>query len=109
MTEGLAAELKGHNITANALKPVSVIETPGYLFAQVPRGEMGGDIPEIPTQDSYVEAAVLLAMQTPESFTGRVHDDAEVIGYLANKESRARFRQQNPDYWSARMDAVNPD
>ena len=68
MTEGLAAELKQQNIVVNSLKPVSAIETPGFLFAQVPRDE-GGDeegvvAPDLPPRVSYVEAAVLLATQT---------------------------------------------
>ncbi|MDP6377041.1 MAG: SDR family oxidoreductase [Pseudomonadales bacterium] len=106
MTQGLARELAGQGIAANVLKPLSIIETPGYLFAQVPRDELGDDIPEIPPPDSYVEAAILLALQTPDTFTGRVHNDAEVIGLLADERSRERFRALNPDYWSASMDSV---
>jgi citronellol/citronellal dehydrogenase len=64
MTEGLAAELKQQNIVVNSLKPVSAIETPGFLFAQLPRDEEGVVAPELPPRDSYVEAAVLLATQT---------------------------------------------
>ena len=106
MTEGFAAELKTQGIVVNALKPVGIIETPGYLFAQLPRGESSGEAPEIPSSDSYVEAAVLLALQTTESFTGRVHNDAEVIGLLADQASKDRFRAMNPNYWSASMDAA---
>ena len=106
MTEGFAAELKPQGIVVNALKPVSIIETPGYLFAQVPRDELGGDAPELPPSDSYVEAAILLAIQTPDTFTGQVHNDAEIIGLLADTESKNRFRALNPDYWSAIMDGI---
>lgn len=105
MTEGFADELKSENIAVNALKPVNIIETPGYLFAQVPR-DKPGSAPELPPSDSYVEAAVLLAIQTPDTFTGQVHDDAQVIGLLADAETRARFRTLNPGYWSAIMDGV---
>ncbi len=105
MTEGFADELKAEGIAANALKPVNIIETPGYLFAQVPRDEPGS-APELPPSDSYVEAAVLLALQTPDTFTGQVHNDAEVIGLLSDAETQARFRALNPDYWSAIMDGV---
>jgi NAD(P)-dependent dehydrogenase (short-subunit alcohol dehydrogenase family) len=107
MTEGLANELMDDGIVVNALKPVSIIETPGFLFAQLPRDEMGAELPEIPPPDSYVEAANLLALQTTATFTGRVHNDAEVIGYLADDESKARFRALNPDYWSAIMDSIH--
>jgi citronellol/citronellal dehydrogenase len=106
MTEGLAQELKQQNIVVNALKPVSAIETPGFLFAQVPRDEPGSEFPDLPPQDSYVEAAILLATQSVDSFTGRVHDDAEVIGYLADDETKHRLRQLNPGYWTAIMDAA---
>ena len=104
MTEGLAAELQAQGIVVNALKPVSIIETPGYLFAQVPRGDPGADVPELPPSDSYVEAAVLLAVQTPDTFTGQVHNDAEIIGLLADEESKDNFRALNPDYWATIMD-----
>lgn len=107
MTEGLAIELKQHNIVANALMPVSAIETPGFLFAQLPRDEQGSEMPELPPKDSYVAAAVLLATQTVATFTGRVHNDAEVIGYLADAATKSKFRHLNPDYWSAIMDHVD--
>ena len=106
MTEGLASEHAANGITANALKPVGAIETPGYLFAQVPRGESLSDGRNLPPPDSYVEAAVLLALQTPNSFTGRAHDDAEIIGLLGDDETRARFRELNPESWVAVMDGV---
>jgi NAD(P)-dependent dehydrogenase (short-subunit alcohol dehydrogenase family) len=106
MTEGLAAELKPQGIVVNALKPLSAIETPGFLFAQVPRDAQSTEAPQLPPSDSYVEAAVLLATQTTATFTGRVHDDAEVIGYLADDATQLRLRELNPDYWSVRMDSV---
>lgn len=107
MTEGFAAELKQHNIVVNALKPVSAIETPGFLFAQLPRDEQVDGTPELPPRDSYVEAAILLATQTVDTFTGQVQDDAAVIGHLADSEMKSRFRELNPDYWSAIMDQID--
>jgi len=106
MTEGLAAELKPRSIVVNALKPVGAIETPGFLFAQVPREGRTRAAPELPPPDSYVEAAVLLSVQSTDSFTGRVHNDAEVVGYLADEETKDRFRELNPDSWAAIMDGV---
>jgi NAD(P)-dependent dehydrogenase (short-subunit alcohol dehydrogenase family) len=106
MTQGLAAELKSNGIVVNALKPVNIIETPGYLFAQVPRDGGAVDAPEIPPADSYVEAAILLALQKPDTFTGQIHDDAEIIALLGDEASKSRFRAMNPGYWSARMDTV---
>ena len=104
MTEGFAAELRGKGITVNALKPVGAIETPGFLFAQVPRGDGGGGTPDLPPPDSYVEAAVLLACQTPASYTGQVNNDAEVIANLADEQTKTRLRDLNPDHWNAVMD-----
>ena len=102
MTEGLAAELRDQGITSNALKPVSAIETPGFLFAQVPRGEGQGGV-ELPPPDSYVEAAVLLACQSPETYTGQINNDAEVIANLADEDTKRKLRELNPDYWVAAM------
>lgn len=106
MTEGFAAELKKQGIVVNALLPVSAIETPGFTFAQLPRDEQGSNVPALPPPDSYVEAAILLALQTTETFTGRVHNDAEIIGYLADDRSKDRFRELNPDHWSVVMDSI---
>ena len=103
MTVGFAAELQSEGIVVNALKPVGAIETPGFLFAQVPRDPGGAAAPDLPAPDSYVEAAVLLALQNTD-FTGHVHNDAEVIGHLADDASKNRFKAMNPDYWSAQLD-----
>jgi NAD(P)-dependent dehydrogenase (short-subunit alcohol dehydrogenase family) len=97
MTEGFAAELQSDGIAVNSLKPVSIIQTPGYLAGT----------PEIPPSDSYVEAAILLVLQSAEAFTGRVHNDAEIIGLLADDESKQRFRGLNPDYWIDIMDGAS--
>jgi citronellol/citronellal dehydrogenase len=104
MSEGLAAELRDKGIAVNALKPVGAIETPGFLFAQVPRSEGGGG-PALPPADSYVEASVLLACQTPETWTGHVNNDAEIIARLADETTQRRMRELNPAWWVAAMDA----
>lgn len=106
MSQGLAAELKGAGVAVNALKPVGAIETPGFLFAQVPRDRAGGQgsAPDLPPPDSYVEAAILLACQTPATYTGQVDHDAGVIAALADDETRNRMRAMNPDFWAAAMD-----
>jgi hypothetical protein len=49
--------------------------------------------------DSYVEAAVLLAMQTAATCTGAVLTDAEVVQRFA-PEALARFKEMNPTSWS---------
>jgi citronellol/citronellal dehydrogenase len=108
MTIGLATELKDRNIAVNALKPVGAIETPGLLIGRAP-GQVGGGRPgnpDLPSPDSYVEAAILLAQQTPEAFTGQVCHDAEIIARLADESTRQRFRDENPKQWVAALDAV---
>jgi NAD(P)-dependent dehydrogenase (short-subunit alcohol dehydrogenase family) len=106
MSIGLAQELRDHGIAVNALKPVGAIETPGLLYDRsagrvrpaIPRGGRA-----LPPPDSYVEAAILLALQTPQSFTGQVHNDAEIIARLADEPTREKFRALNPPTWVASM------
>ena len=81
-TIGLAADQKENGIAVNALKPVGAIDTPGLRY----RG--AGTAPvqvrsDLPTPESYVEAAVLLAMQTPDTCTGEVFNDAEAVERLS--------------------------
>jgi citronellol/citronellal dehydrogenase len=106
LTAGFANELKEKGVVVNSLKPTAIIETPGYLYAQVPRKEGEVDANEFPPPDSYVEAATLLALQTTETFTGRVHNDAELIGYLADDATKLKFRDLNPASWTSVMDGV---
>jgi citronellol/citronellal dehydrogenase len=124
MTIGLSRELKDQGIAVNALKPVGGIETPGLLFGRpqgagasapapgqdpmarpAPQAYQPGSRPGLPKPDSYVEAAVLLAMQTPETFTGEVLDDAQVIERLGSEEMKSRFRAENPPNWVQAMTA----
>lgn len=102
---GLAQEQRENGIAVNAFKPVRGIETPGLLFGRAP-GQVGGPRragEEIPPPDSYVEAAILLAMQTPQSFTGQVVDDAQVIARLADAATQERMREINPAAWVTAM------
>ena len=83
MTIGLANELRGDGIAVNCLKPDGGLDTPGIRFAR------GGQIdPEMerlfPKPDNYLEAAVLLAMQTPDTCTGGVFYDSEAIARFAD-------------------------
>ena len=123
MTIGLARELKDQGIAVNAMKPVGGIETPGLLFGRPQGAGAGvpapgqpqvrppaqafapGSRPNLPKPDSYVEAAILLALATPESFTGQVFHDAALIERLASEEMKARFRAENPENWVAAMTA----
>jgi len=125
MSIGLARELKDQGITVNAMKPVGGIETPGLLFGRpqgagagvpapnqnpaarpAPQAYAPGARPGLPSPDSYVEAAVLLALQTPEAFTGQVYNDAQLIEILASDADKARFRSENPPNWVEAMIAA---
>lgn len=108
MTIGLAEEERDNGIAVNALKPVRGVITPGLLFGRAP-GQVGGPRPageEIPPPDSYVEAAILLAMQTPKTFTGQVVDDAQAIARLGDEATRKHMREINPGWWVQAMDAT---
>jgi hypothetical protein len=48
---------------------------------------------------------VLLACQTPETWTGHVNNDAEIIARLADETTQRRMRELNPAWWVAAMDA----
>lgn len=105
MSIGLANDQRENGIAVNALKPVGGIATPGLMFGREPGGARGPR-PEgaaLPPPDSYVEAAVLLALQTPETFTGQVCSDAEVIARLADEATRQWMIEINPESWVAAM------
>lgn len=102
MTRSLANELRDQNISVNALKPVTSIDTPGRLFGRA-EGRRTGAGDDLPTEESYVEAAILLALQTPASFTGQVANDAQLIERFASADAKARFQSENPKSWVAAM------
>jgi NAD(P)-dependent dehydrogenase (short-subunit alcohol dehydrogenase family) len=93
LTVGLAGELLSQNIAVNCLRPVGFIDTPGMLLN-----------PDIRTSDltpphSYVDAAILMAMQTAESYTGQLKTDAEVIRDLADLTTLQHYEAINPCAW----------
>jgi NAD(P)-dependent dehydrogenase (short-subunit alcohol dehydrogenase family) len=102
MTVGLAGELKDKGIAVNCFKPVGGIPTPGTDMGRGRARRQGPD--QRPGPESYVEAAILLAEQTAETFTGQVYHDATLINLLADEETRERFRKENPERWVAAMD-----
>ncbi|MGI8551787.1 MAG: SDR family NAD(P)-dependent oxidoreductase [Dehalococcoidia bacterium] len=105
LAQGLANEHRDNGIAVNTLKPVGGIATPGLLYPRAP-GQVGGPRPsgeQLPPPDSYVEAAVLLALQTPATFTGQVCSDAEVIARLADAATQQHLRGINPPGWAEAM------
>ncbi|HXH23527.1 MAG TPA: SDR family NAD(P)-dependent oxidoreductase [Dehalococcoidia bacterium] len=110
MTLGLANELRQNGIAVNCMKPVGGIETPGLLFGRAP-GQVGGGRPggmNTPPPDSYVEAAVILATMTPETGTGIVMNDAQIINKFCDDATKDRFRKLNGETWAAAMEAPVP-
>jgi len=108
MTIGLANEMRENGIAVNCMKPVRGIDTPGVRYPRA-QGQVGGaDFRPLGARtppDSYVEAAILLAMQTPDRFTGQVFHDAQLIERLADEETKRRFVEMNPPEWVAAMKA----
>ena len=105
MTLGLANELRGSGIAVNCMKPVGGIETPGLLFGRAP-GQVGGGTAGgmgTPPPDSYVEAAVILATRTPETGTGIVMNDAQIIDRFSDDATKQKFRELNGQNWANAM------
>ncbi len=110
LTLGLANEMRANGISVNCMKPVGGIETPGLLFGRAP-GQVGGGRPGgmgTPPPDSYVEAAVLLAMQTPETGTGIVMNDAQIIEKYADEATKKRLAGMNPPNWAEALKVPVP-
>jgi NAD(P)-dependent dehydrogenase (short-subunit alcohol dehydrogenase family) len=100
MSLGLAGELKDQGIAVNCLRPVGGIPTPGLMMGRRP-GEVGPrDLPELPSEDSYVEAAVLFAMLTPQTGTGLCLTDAEAVLQLGGRAEFEKYKGMNPASWS---------
>ena len=94
LTEGLASELRSSRIACNSLRPVGFIDTPGALLNREAKPR------DFTPPNSYLEAAVLLAGQTAEAYTGQIKTDAEVIRDLADEATWARYKALNPPGWS---------
>ena len=98
LSVALAREQAENGIAVNCLKPDGGIETPGIRYI-IDRPDGPPDRPaadfDFPSPASYVEAAVLLAMQTSATCTGAVFHDSEVIDRFADAETRLRIRSQH--------------
>jgi NAD(P)-dependent dehydrogenase (short-subunit alcohol dehydrogenase family) len=100
MSIGLANELKDQGIAVNCLRPVRGIATPGLMMGRSP-GQYGpNSFPDLPPPDSYVEAAVLFAMQTADTLTGACLTDAETLKQIGGESEFQRFKAMNPATWA---------
>jgi NAD(P)-dependent dehydrogenase (short-subunit alcohol dehydrogenase family) len=102
MTIGLAAELRDNGIAVNSLRPVAAISTPGWRYGRDVRGPSTG---LVTPEDSYVEAAILMAMQTAATCTGANYSDAEVLQKLGDAALFERFKAENPPQWAESLNA----
>ena len=103
MTIGLADELAGEGIAVNCLRPVAAIDTPGFMMGRpADQPHTRSTLTASAPPDSYVEAAILFAMQTASSCTGAVLTDAEVVQRF-EPEALERFKTMNPPEWSASL------
>jgi citronellol/citronellal dehydrogenase len=93
LTIGLANELRPSGVAVNSLRPVGFIDTPGVLLNREVKPR------DLTPPDSYLDAAVLLAMQTAETYTGQVKTDAEVIRDLTDETTLMRYKAINPAAW----------
>lgn len=99
VTVGFAEELKPHGIAVNALRPVAAIDTPGWRGSR-PAAVLRTRAHRISPPDSYVEAAILLAMQTAETSSGQEYTDAQAVKRFGAADSYERFRAINAPVWS---------
>lgn len=105
MTEGFAAETAADGVAVNALRPVAAIQTPGWLSSR-PAEVLQTRAHRVSPPDSYVEAAILLALQSAETCTGQVLTDAEVIRRFGDPADLERFRETNAEVWRQAADAA---
>jgi NAD(P)-dependent dehydrogenase (short-subunit alcohol dehydrogenase family) len=93
LTIGFADALRSQGIAVNCLRPVGFIDTPGVLLNSDVRPS------DLTPPDSYVEAAILMAMQTADTYTAQVKTDAEVIRDLTSQTVLQRYEAMNPSAW----------
>jgi NAD(P)-dependent dehydrogenase (short-subunit alcohol dehydrogenase family) len=99
MTVGLAAEQRENGIAVNSLRPVAAIETPGWKYGRSAE-TIAANAPRVAPPDSYIEAAILFAMQTPRTCTGENYTDAEAVKVLGGEDVFNHFKVLNPPLWS---------
>lgn len=98
LTMGFAEELKPSGIAVNALRPVAAIRTPGWLASRSPE-VLKGRAHRVSPHDSYVEAAVLLAMQEAGTCSGQELTDGQVLQRFGREGDLERFAAMNAPVW----------
>jgi NAD(P)-dependent dehydrogenase (short-subunit alcohol dehydrogenase family) len=74
LTQSVALELAPFGITANVLMPSNAIVTPGLLATS------GGHVaPDVLSDESFAEATIRLALETPETKTGWIEYSEDVL------------------------------
>jgi citronellol/citronellal dehydrogenase len=76
LTQGLAVEYQAQGISANVLSPVGRVRTPGNVFGMTPPG---GTPEPFEKAEAMGKAAVFIASQPPQSFTGNILVDEEMV------------------------------
>lgn len=99
LTVGLADELRPAGVAVNSLRPAGFIDTPGVLVNEEVKPK------DLMPPNSYVEAAILLAMEFADTYTGQVKTDAEVIRELGGADALQRFGDYNPPAWRESLNA----
>jgi citronellol/citronellal dehydrogenase len=99
LTAGFAAEQRAHGVAVNSLRPVAAIRTPGWEKSRPPEA-LQARAHRVSPPDSYVEAAILLAMQSAEQCSGQFFTDAEVLERFGAVEDFERFRALTAAIWS---------
>ena len=92
-TIGMAEELRPHNIAVNCLRPVGFIDTPGVLLNQDVKPD------DVTPPNSYVDASIMLAMQSADKYTGQLKTDAEVLRDLGGEDYIKHYGDPNPPAW----------
>lgn len=102
MTMGFAEEQRTNRIAVNALRPVAAIKTPGWLASRSAE-VLQTRAHRVSPPDSYVEAAILLAMQNAETCSGQELTDAQVLSQFGSAGDLERFGAMNAPVWSASL------
>ncbi len=102
MTMGFAEEQKTNGIAVNAFRPVAAIKTPGWLASRSAE-LLKTRAHRVSPPDSYVEAAILLAMQDVATCSGEELTDAQVLSRFGSPDDLERFGAMNAPVWSASL------